>query len=394
MDERADKKEPTKHSRERLTVQTAAPPRDLIYDMWWRAQRAPGRLIELPFDVPGCQPMTLTVETNVDGERPQWTCYAGDGVLWSYVLSDTEMIWEIITLSITPSESSIADASKPLPTRPASPTKLSDPPAAAPAAASGSSAAPSPAAAKERNPSQSSAAPAKQAEKPKEKSKSVEPVSYVQQGVPNLMLGRILVESGLIPKDVLEAALNLQDLVRKSGLTPIEATDVLRKVQTQGKKVEQVIAELKGQEYVEPEPPKSDAVDLLKQAGFVSEQDIIKAKHVIVQLRKAGLDSPQGAETAKALLDLLRLAGFITDEDIRRASASSSNNPTEICKSLLSSGTIDALSFEVASRFVKHVRRSTFKQEQAIIALHYSQRSRTGFEETVHALGWKVPIES
>ncbi len=386
MDDRADKKEPTKHTRERLTVQTAAPPQDLIYDMWWRAQRAPGRLIELPFDVPGCQTMTLTVETNIDGERPQWTFYSGDGVLWSYVLSDTEMIWEILTLSITPAggQSSSREPSAPLPTKPITPAKVSATPAAAPAKESRSSA-PEPAAAPPTKPA---------AAKPKESGKNVSPVSYIQQGVPNLMLGRILVDSGLIPKDVLEAALNLQELVRKSGLTPVEATDVLRKVQTQGKKIEQVIAELKGQEYSVPEPPKSDAVDLLKQAGFVSEQDIIKAKHVAVQLQKAGLDSPKGAETAKSLLELLRLAGFITDDDIRKASASSSNNPTEICKALLSSGAIDALSFEVASRFVKHVRRQTFKQEQAIIALHYSQRSRTGFEETVHALGWKVPIES
>lgn len=375
----SDKKEPTKGTRERLPVKKYCPPQDVVHDMWLRARKAPGRLIELPIEVDDCEPLCLTVETDDQGERPQWNLYAGVGasrVLWNYLLSDTEMIHEILTLSV----SSVGPVVKE-PPAPAVEQKSEPGEPARDVQAAGHD--PAAKATSGHGPAVTPASAAK--------SKS-ELESYAQKNTPNVLLGHILVDSGLIPEPMLDATLSLQEMVRQSKLTPDEATDVLRKLHSRGPSaLDDVIAEIKRKRLDEP---PTDAVNLLKQAGFVSDADIIKAKHIVEQLRKAGLETSQGDEIAKSLVDLLKVGGLVTDDDVRKAVTVSSSKPIDICKALLSSGAIDALCFDVASRFVKHLRRGTFKQEQAIIALHYSQRSRTGFEETVHSLGWKVPIES
>lgn len=368
-------------NRVRLPVQTSTAPKKVLDEMLSEVLKNPARLMELPFEIPGsAEPLRLTVEMELGGERPIWNFYAGEGAntrtLWTYALRDTDMISEVLSLSVS------------------SPAPASSQPAAA--ASTGwpdsirSQAAPPPV--KESPPAGQPAAAYSQAKPVEQVSASIaEPKPFLETNQPNIMLGHILVDSGLIPEPVLDAALSLQEMVRQGGLTPDEATDALRKLHSKGVDLQDVVAEVRRKRH---EKPPADAVDLLRKSGLVSEQDIIKAKLVVEQLRKAGLDSAQGGDIAKVLLDLLRLAGFVSDDDIRRASTAGSNRPPDICKALLSSGTIDALSFEVASRFVKHVRHGTFKQEQAVIALHYSQRMRTGFEETVHSMGWKVPIES
>src|SRR5579875_1012801 len=352
------KKDTEASTRHRLPAATSAPPRRLLDEMLSDAQRSPGRLIELPLDIQGAaEPFSLTVEIEPAAERPVWTLYAGEGassrVLWTYVLRDTDMICEVLSLSV-----GAAGGSPPPP--PPVETEWREPEAAPPPARDARPAAPP-----EPPPAVEPPPAARQAGRPQQ---GQSPAA----GEQNVLLGHILVD----------AALSLQEMVREGALAPEEATEALRKVNTRKAPLEVIVEEIKGKRKP-PEP--HDAVDLLRQAGFVSEDDILKARSVVEQLRRAGLDSAQGGDLARELLDLLKLAGFVSDDDIQRASRASSNRPVDVCKALLSSNTIESLTFEVASRFVKHVRRGSFKQEQAVIALHYSQRCRTGFEETVHS---------
>ncbi len=328
----------------RMTVQRSIPERKLIDDMLLEVQRSADKLVELPIEMSGSAELfMLTAEREMGGDRPIWVLYSGQGATrtehWSYTLSDTDMIYEILSLS------------------------LATPP---PAAATG------------------------EAAKFDGQDGLMDPLPFLEKNQPNILLGHILVDSGIIPEPVLDAALSLQELAKSGELDADEATETLRVMHAQGLDLMDAVASIKSKRQKKAPP---DAVDILQKAGFVNEQDISKARTVVDQLRKAGLDTAQGAETAKALIDLLKLSGLIADEDIKRSAVAASNHPLDICKALLSSGAIDSLTLEVASRFVKHVRGGQFKQEQAVIALHYSQRCRTGFEETVHAMGWQIPVE-
>ncbi len=350
-------------ARHRLPAQSSAPSKKLLDEMLAECLQSSGELIELPVKVPdSLELLRLTVELEPGGVRAVWTLYAGEGEssrsLWKYAIRDTDMIAEVLSLSM--SAKTLAE-----------PAQL--PPAAEPTAKVTSG--------------QQDSVPT--GELVSSTAALHEP--YSQTDMPNILLGHILVDSGLIPEPVLDAALSLQEMVRQNSLSAAEATDALRKVYSRGADLQEVISEIKRKRGGELSP---NAVDLLRQAGFINEQDIAKAKHVVELLRKAGFDSPKANDNAQTLLDLLRLSGLIRDEDIRQAATSASNRPTDICKALLSADKVELLSFEVAARFVKHVRLGTFKQEQAVIALHYSQRCRTGFEETVHSLGWQVPLEN
>jgi hypothetical protein len=332
--------------RHRMTVQHATPERKLIEEMLTEVQRSADRLIELPIEIPGFpEPFMLTAEREMGGDRPIWTLLSGQGAgrteHWSYTFSDTDMIHEILSLS------------------------LSTPPAAT-----------------------GSGVEAKSMVDVKDS--LLDPLPFLEKNQPNILLGHILVDSGIIPEPVLDAALNLQELARSGELDGDEATETLRTMHVHGVDLQEAVASIKSKRQKKATP---DAVDLLQKAGYVNEQDISKAKTVVEQLRKAGLDTAQGAELAKSLIDLLKISGLIGDQDLKRSAVAAADYPLDMCKALLSSGAVDSLTFEVASRFIKHVRRGQFKQEQAIIALHYCQRCRTGFEETVHAMGWQVPSE-
>jgi hypothetical protein len=448
---------PENTHRLRLPVRTEAPPKKVLDEMMSECQRNPSRLIELPVEIPGfAEGFRLTVERELGGSRPIWNLYAGEGAtnrtLWTYTLTDTDMICEVLSLSVssppppTPDVPLTAPSAPPQPeiTAGAWPAEIANSEPSVWKQGAPPSVKPTPPPA---------AAPAEKLGAAKEEIKPIysETVPLMDKAGPNILLGQIMVDSGLLPEPVLDAALSLQEMVRQGNLTSDDATDALRRMHKHGISLQDAIDAVK-QKKQDKSP--ADVVELLRKSGIVSDDDISKARNVVEQMRKAdlqddrgrekdktaepirkaslegdkapekdkivepvrksgheddkgaekgkiaeqirkaGLEGDKGAENGKILLDLLRLAGFITDEDIKRASTAGSSRPSDVCKSLLSSGAIDALLFEVASRFVKHVRLSTFKQEQAIIALHYSQRMRTNFEDTVHSLGWKVPIEN
>lgn len=397
-----EKKDP-ESARLRFPTLTQAPPKKVLDEMLAECLRDKNRLIELSIEIPKFEePFRLTVEMELHGERVIWNLYAGEGAnvrtLWTYALRDTDMISEVLSLSVSspppPAGDSVMQNSG---EQDMGSIAAFDWPDSVKAgalqdwASEGATAA-QPAATAAPPPAAAAPPPAtKSQKKPEAKESMPEPKPFLEKDKPNIMLGQVLVDSGLIPEPILNAALSLQEMVRQSILSPDEATEALRKMHSRGADLDEVVAEVKKKRG---EKAPADAVDLLQRSGIVSDQDINKAKQVMEQLRKAGLDSEKANENGQILVDLLRLAGFISDEDIRRAATASSNRPPDVLKTLLSSGAVDSLCFEVASRFAKYVRLGTFKQEQAIIALHYSQRMRTGFEDTVHSMGWKVPIES
>jgi len=160
-------------------------------------------------------------------------------------------------------------------------------------------------------------------------------------------LGEILTQSGFITQDVLSAALRFQELVASGSLSPLHAAEALGQVHAKGVSIAQAVAEL-------------------------------------------GLLKPQPHETIR-LGELLKLAGFVTQDDISKAVELSSKNSALIGKMLLVTGMIDESVLHAALRCQFLLREGFLKPEQGIIALNYCQRSKVSFDDAMAELGWVMP---
>ncbi|MBI4533288.1 MAG: hypothetical protein HY711_05005 [Candidatus Melainabacteria bacterium] len=148
---------------------------------------------------------------------------------------------------------------------------------------------------------------------------------------------------------MLDEALKLQEMVRTESLTPRQAIEALRR--TYARTVSQTSP--KAQSAPCPEAVDKDnaeillVIDLLKQAGLVSEDDISVALEV--QRKHGG----------------------------------------EMDKILIAARKIDEATLQAAMTCWPLVRDSLMKPEQAIIALHYCNRTRVSFQEALNELGFE-----
>jgi len=173
------------------------------------------------------------------------------------------------------------------------------------------------------------------------------PIDYqMLKQQPNILLGHLLTESGLLLEPTLDAALKLQEMVRNDSLTPAQAIEALRKAQARGIAVSEAAAGVQAQSR-----PPSDArmaIDLLKQAGLITEEEIL------------------------SVMKITRGKG-------------------DLDKVLVAAKKVDAVTMEAAQQCWPLIRDGRMKPEQAIIALHFCNRSRVGFAEAIRELGWELP---
>jgi hypothetical protein len=159
-------------------------------------------------------------------------------------------------------------------------------------------------------------------------------------------IGNVIVDSGLITRELVSAALRLQTMVQQGTLTALQAAEALAQVHAKGLSISAAIAEL-------------------------------------------GLLKGHPHETIR-LGELLTVAGFITPSDIDKAVELSTKNSALIGKMLLVSGAIDESTLHASLRCQFLIREGFLKMEQAIIALNYCQRKQVSFDEAMDELGWKL----
>lgn len=160
---------------------------------------------------------------------------------------------------------------------------------------------------------------------------------------PNLLLGRLLVESGAIPEGLLEAALKLQEMVRTESLTPTQSIDAMRRAYHRTAADEK--REIKPTDSSDSSEGKLVA-ELLYEAGIINRDDMEAATRLKVK---------KGGE-----LDILK-----------------------------SAGKIDARLQETALTCMRMMMRGRIRHEQGVIALNYSYRSRVDLRQTFVDLGWE-----
>ncbi|HEY9760345.1 MAG TPA: hypothetical protein V6C97_34625 [Oculatellaceae cyanobacterium] len=226
---------------------------------------------------------------------------------------------------------------------------------------------------------------------------------------PNILLGDFLVETGLIPESTLEAALQLQGMVRNGTLSTSQAAEAVKRAHNRGGEVEQFTpTELPP----DASPAKVNApplgeilveaglirVSILKAAlnlqdvvrtGALSKEEAVNA-FIKEHFGKAGQDSLESARDQK-VLRLFVKAKLISQGDIDAAEAVRKKHGGDVAKILEAAGKFDRQTFEAAQVCQNLVDENRLKIEQAIIALHYCQRSRVSFDDAIEELGWEKP---
>lgn len=162
----------------------------------------------------------------------------------------------------------------------------------------------------------------------------------------NQPVGQVLVDSQLIPNYLVQPAIELQAMVKRKDLRPTQAAQALM--------------------YVS------------KQLCSLTEA-----------LRQLGLDTKH-IEGWKEALQLLRMAGLIGDTSLRTLSDLAERRKGEEAKALLDSGLLDELLFQSAVRCNALLQAKKLRKDQAVIALHYCLRSRTGLDDALSDLSYNV----
>ncbi|HMP50065.1 MAG TPA: hypothetical protein PKD05_00765 [Candidatus Melainabacteria bacterium] len=105
-------------------------------------------------------------------------------------------------------------------------------------------------------------------------------------------IGQILVESGLVGENVVEAALDLQDLIRANKISPNKAVDVLRRCNETGNSVAEELESFVAEIPAGNELPREDArlLELVHGLSFLSDSDL---KKIVSELKGSGMNAEQ-----------------------------------------------------------------------------------------------------
>lgn len=173
-------------------------------------------------------------------------------------------------------------------------------------------------------------------------------LNAVEQGlVSQKALGQVLIESNLVPEETLKVALQLQDLVSKGTLKPMQASQVLVQVNETGMSI-------------------SDAVRLIEKAANNDSANV-------------------------SLKDFLMTVKTVTQDDIQSAFDVSVNNNQILGRMLLLAGIIDESTLQAAMRLTFLVKGGLLSMEQAQTAFDYSQRHRATIDEALQELNLMQP---
>lgn len=294
--------------RAKLPERNKPPSADDVRALMAEAQRMHGCLFEQNWAIPGNnQVFVLTVIQDIGADKPIWNLYAGTGPasssVWSAADSDLDLITDILLMFMTPK---------------APPPPPAEPPPPESGAAAGYF-------------------------------DQITPVDFqMLKQQPNILLGHLLVESGLLPEPTLDAALKLQEMVRSDSLTPAQAIEALRKAHERGLNV-----------------IESAAVSAMAAAG-----------------------GHEGSQS-RMVVDLVKQAGLISDDEIA-AVMKITRGKGDLDQVLVAARKVNAVTMEAARACWPLVRDGRLKPEQAIIALHYCDRSMVSFEDAVRDMGWDL----
>lgn len=237
----------------------------------------------------------------------------------------------------------------------------------------------------------------------------VMPNSDLLKKRPTIMLGTFLVEAGLVPKTTIDAALQVQNLVSQGTLSAIKAAEAVRRAHQRGGYVEpENLQTVNPNESVVRVKPQLGQV--LVMAGIITApqlkvglhlQDVMRSgaltmEEAVAALHKELGSTPQNAnqsvkvdhEQIRKTLAVLMQADLLTEADLTAAAKVQKKHGGEVSSILVAAGKLDKHTIEAAKACQPFIEGGHLRVDQAIMALHYCQRTRMTFEEAVGELGF------
>lgn len=221
---------------------------------------------------------------------------------------------------------------------------------------------------------------------------------------PNVMLGNLLVDAGLVPKATIDAGLQVQVLVSQGTLSAIKAAEAVRRAHMRGSAVEADNADLKVKPNEAVVRVKPQIGQVLVMAGIItaaqlklalSLQDIVRTGSLSMEEAVAKLAAegkPHGSITedpdiVKEALVLLKQSGLLTSEAVDMAKLAMTGSTKSVSKILVAGGQLDQITLDAAVDCQKYLNSRVLKMEQAVPVLHYCQRMRVPFKDAAQELG-------
>lgn len=205
----------------------------------------------------------------------------------------------------------------------------------------------------------------------------VVPVDYnLLDKRPNVLIGKLLKDAGLISEPTLEAALKLQELVREEKISTEKAPSVLKRLHKMGAKIEQ---------HLTPQ-------DLNKKSKKKAQaQKGVEPKAQEKEKSAPGAKGKSPKRNLKPAFDLLEKAGILSDADVKDALAVRKKHGGDLVGILEAANKLNRKTVDAAFICLPLIREGLMKSEQCIIALNYCSRMRVGFDEALDEMGWQNP---
>jgi|AGTN01.1.fsa_nt_gi hypothetical protein len=229
---------------------------------------------------------------------------------------------------------------------------------------------------------------------------------------PNMKLGVFLVEAGLVPESTVDAALQLQELVRSGKLSTAQAGEAVRRAHVRGGGVDpKLIAAPVVEAYRGEAPPLGQ---ILVEAAIIRGPIIREALKLQENIRNATMTREQaidalcleafgvarksgdkGGETSESTraLELLRKAQLVGDLDHETASKVRDKHGGQLVSILVKAGKLDQHTNDAAIKCNSLIDQGKIEEGKAIVALHYCQRSRISLDEALKELGWEIDAQ-
>ena len=224
----------------------------------------------------------------------------------------------------------------------------------------------------------------------------------------NVMLGLFLVMADLVPQKTLDVALLLQEMVKSGALDMNQASQTLVKAHNRDGKVDEALFTAKST-HIELSREAPPLGQLLMKAGLLDGQALTAALKFQQAARNGDLSKDQalegfvretfgkvkpiideGPELEQALVFLTK-TGLVLEQDVQVARKLQDKHGGALTNILVTAGKIDDRSLASAVKIRALLVGKRFKDEQAVIAMHYCYRSRVTLEEAIEELGWPQP---
>jgi hypothetical protein len=191
-------------------------------------------------------------------------------------------------------------------------------------------------------------------------------IDLLHKGSENrLLLGHLFVEAGVIPEPCVDAALKLQELVRKGLLSNSAAVEALRSAAERGGILDDEIIAACKEKY--PSDSLTNPVPAAKPPQQLDPR-----------------------EFARQVIMLIQQAGIVTENDVATAEGVRKKHGGDVGNILVAAGKIERATLDAAKRCQPLVREHRLNHEEAFRILRHCQKNKSNVEDAFRELAIRV----